>query len=84
MYGEEGIGKIMQQNFQQLFQTSSPSGIAAACTAITRQLKDAEVALLGESFVGEEVKQALFMMHPTKSPGPDGFHAAFIRGIGIL
>ena len=27
----------------------------------------------------EEIKRALFQMHPDKSPGPDGFSAGFFQ-----
>jgi len=32
----------------------------------------------------EEVRQALFMMHPEKAPGPDGMTALFFSIPGIL
>ena len=34
---------------------------------------------LTTAYSQEEVKKALFMMHPDKSPGPDGFTAAFYQ-----
>ena len=32
----------------------------------------------------EEVRQALFMMHPEKAPGPDGMTALFFSIPGML
>ena len=32
---------------------------------------------LCEPFTDLEIEKALFMMHPNKSPGPDGFTAGF-------
>lgn len=34
-------------------------------------------ASLTESFTADEVKMAIFSMHPDKSPGPDGMNPAF-------
>lgn len=31
---------------------------------------------------GEEVRKALFQMHPDKAPGPDGMTPAFFKRIG--
>jgi hypothetical protein len=33
--------------------------------------------LLNAPFTDMEIEKALFMMHPNKSPGPDGFTAGF-------
>jgi hypothetical protein len=36
-------------------------------------------ALLMEEFSSEEVKRAVFMMHPNKSPGIDNFTTGFYQ-----
>ena len=40
---------------------------------VTAEMNDRLLA----HFSFEEVENALFMMHPNKSPGPDGFNAGF-------
>lgn len=35
-------------------------------------------------FTVEEVRKALFDLHPSKAPGPDGFIALFFQNAGIL
>ena len=40
--------------------------------------------MLLADFSHEEVKRALFQMHPTKAPGPDSMNPLFFKNIGIL
>jgi hypothetical protein len=39
---------------------------------------------MDKPFTAEEVRFALFQMHPSKAPGVDGFTRAFFRGTGNL
>ena len=39
--------------------------------------------MLMQSASEEEVRQALFMMHPEKAPGPDGMRALFFSTPGM-
>jgi hypothetical protein len=41
-------------------------------------------AMLVAPFTKEEVRLALFQMHPDKSPGPDGFNPAFYQNFWDL
>lgn len=34
---------------------------------------------LNNTFSYEEIKTALFQLHPNKSPGPDGFQVSFLQ-----
>jgi hypothetical protein len=40
------------------------------------------VKMLGEDFSADDVKKALFQMHPSKSPGVDGFTDGFYQTLG--
>lgn len=40
-------------------------------------LIEGQAGLFSVLFIAEEIKEALFMMHPSKALGPDDFHAVF-------
>ncbi|KAA3472382.1 reverse transcriptase [Gossypium australe] len=42
-------------------------------------LLDHEKEALGREFTPEDIRAALFQMHPNKAPGPNGFHALFFQ-----
>lgn len=43
------------------------------------RLKPEHIEHCGEVFMGEEIKEALFQMHPLKALGPDGLHCPFFQ-----
>lgn len=43
------------------------------------RISHAQNALLKEDFSAEEVKEAIFSMHPDKSPCPDGMNPSFYQ-----
>lgn len=75
----QGINKIFQTYFTNLFTTSNPSG-KRECLEPMQQLVTEEMnnCLLKE-FSITEVQQAVFSMNPISSPGPDGFSARFFQ-----
>ena len=65
--------------FEELFTTTSPSGfeefLSEVTPCITPQMNQRLMRIATE----EEVREALFMMHPEKAPGPDGMTALFFQ-----
>ena len=83
--GDKGVEKVAIDYFDKLFTTTSPSDfnsfLAEVTPGITPQMNQRLLRLATE----EEVKEALFMMHPEKAPGPDGMTVLFFSNTpGIL
>ncbi|KAF8105858.1 hypothetical protein N665_0153s0019 [Sinapis alba] len=74
---ERGIETIVVDYFNDLFSSTSPSEfdnfLEDLPVRITHQMNQRLLRLATE----EEVRIALFMMHPEKAPGPDGMTALF-------
>ncbi|XP_062028881.1 uncharacterized protein LOC133744867 [Rosa rugosa] len=65
--------------FQRKAKQVSPEAIAEVVTATPcRVTQDMNEALLA-SYTNEEIKKALFQMHLSKSPGPDGMSPLFYQ-----
>ena len=76
---DNGVEKVAINYFEDLFSTTSPSEfdsfLAEVTPGITPQMNQRLLRLATE----EEVREALFMMHPEKAPGPDGMTALFFQ-----
>jgi hypothetical protein len=46
---------------------------------VPRKVTDAQNEFLSSPFIGKEVRDALFLMKPSKAPEPDGFTAGFYQ-----
>jgi hypothetical protein len=64
--------------FDHLFKASSTSH-DPILSLITPKVTDEDNIILVQPITKEELKEALFQMHPDKSPGPDGFNPAFYQ-----
>lgn len=73
-----GLENLMEDYFKNLFTTSNTDW-----TRVTRCISSRVTALQNEKPLAEvdesEVKNALFNMHPDKSPGPDGISPGFYQ-----
>lgn len=76
---EQNIGRVAKDYFQRNFSTSHPSNMDEVLEAVDKVVTDGMNMELLQPFVGEEVRTALFQMHPSKSPGLDGMSPFFFQ-----
>lgn len=72
---DPNIARVLVAYFSELFTSSSPSGVQEATSLVANRVSQAHLEVLADPFTKEEVEDALFQMHPTKAPCPDGFSA---------
>ena len=69
---DNGVEKVTIDYFEELFSTTSPSDFDNFLSEITPEITPQMNQQLVTIATEEEVREALFMMHPEKAPGPDG------------
>lgn len=74
----EDIQKVIENYFSNLFTASSTNGQLSQREEIKRVSEQENIDLVS-TVTEEEVKHAVFSMHPDKSPGLDGFNPAFYQ-----
>ncbi|XP_062088874.1 uncharacterized protein LOC133795438 [Humulus lupulus] len=75
---DHGLQDVMVDYFQDLFRSSATSWeYTVQCINRSISLDQREVMI--QPIEDEEVKKALFQMHPDKSPGPDGMTPDFYQ-----
>uniref|UniRef100_A0A803QRP6 Reverse transcriptase domain-containing protein n=1 Tax=Cannabis sativa TaxID=3483 RepID=A0A803QRP6_CANSA len=72
------LSGLMVDYFGGLFSSSSPD-IDEVTNVIPRVITDDQANMLMEPIAEDEVRRALFQMHPDKSPGPDGMTPGFFQ-----
>ena len=65
--------------FQDLFTSSNPADFSGVLNAMDHIVTLAMNTTLLQRYSSEEVKQALFQMHPLKSPRLDGMPPFFFQ-----
>ena len=76
---EPDIERVAESFFQNLFTSSNPTNMEEVLDSVDRVVTlDMNHTLL-QQFTPEEVKIALFSMHPSKSPGPEGMSPFFFQ-----
>ncbi|KAL8156414.1 hypothetical protein AgCh_001488 [Apium graveolens] len=75
---KQEIQEVVEGYFSQLFTASGEDGNIADGEAVKR-VSEAENNDLIAKVTREEVRSAVFSMHPDKSPGPDGLNPAFFQ-----
>lgn len=75
------MSRIVESYYQNLFSPSSPTEFIPAIEAMSEEVTyDMNLALEHES-TGEEIKYALYQIHPTKAPWSDGMHFIFLSEV---
>ena len=74
-----GVEKVEVDYFEELFTTTSPTEFDDFLTEVTPGLTPQMNQRLLRLATEDDVREALFMMHPEKAPGPDGMTALFFQ-----
>ena len=76
---QSDIERVIIQNFSTLFQSSNLNAIEEVVSHIPRVVTEEMNDWLVRDFHPENVRFALFHMHPSKAPGPDNMTAFFFQ-----
>ncbi|XP_075654939.1 uncharacterized protein LOC142625123 [Castanea sativa] len=69
---DEQIAHVAEQYFKELFTTTNPTDMGSVLYVMDRCVTPHMNNALLQRYTPDEVKWALFQMHPSKSLGPDG------------
>uniref|UniRef100_A0A803PBX2 CCHC-type domain-containing protein n=1 Tax=Cannabis sativa TaxID=3483 RepID=A0A803PBX2_CANSA len=75
----EEICRYFEDNFKGLFTTSDPSFGREFELLFDAEVTDSDNLEVGRVPTSMEIKNAVWSLHPLKSPGPDGFSGVFYR-----
>jgi len=76
---EQDVEGVAVRYFTDVFSTSSPADPEVFLEEVPTLVTDAQNLRLMAMATEEEVRAALFMMHPEKAPDPDGMTALFYQ-----
>ena len=76
---KDSIAHTAEHYFQQLFTSSHLTTIDGVLNSVDSLVTSGMNATLLQRYNPEEVKTALFEMHPSKSPGPNGMTPFFFQ-----
>lgn len=75
---DNGLQNVITEYYSTLF-TDSNADWTEVVGSVSSRITDEHNAVLLEPIADSEVRDALFQMHPDKSPGPDGMTPAFYQ-----
>ena len=73
------IARVAESYFQNLFSSANPSNMEFVLETVDRVVTPDMNNTLLQPYTPLEIKQALFQMHPSKSPRPDGMSPFFFQ-----
>ena len=71
--------QLASEYFAQLFATSQPPNIQEVTELVDRVVTPQMNEDLFRPFTADEVRKALFQIHPSKALGPDGMSLLFFQ-----
>ena len=74
---EDQITQVAESYFQDLFTSENPTNMGSVLDVVDRRFTLEMNTSLLQRYTAKKVRQALFQMHPSKSPGPDGMSPFF-------
>lgn len=80
---QDNLCRIAKDYFEQIYSTNNPN-YDPVISAVKPKLSTEDNNLLLAPFTDKDFKEAVFQMHPDKSPGPDGFNPAFYQKFWTL
>ena len=76
---ENEVEQIAVHYFEDIFRTTHPRDLSEVLSAVNSTVtQEANISLL-RSYTDDEVRVALFQMHPSKAPGPNGMSSFFYQ-----
>ncbi|GAU48556.1 hypothetical protein TSUD_405720 [Trifolium subterraneum] len=78
VHTQEELCEVAKQYFDTLFKPKNGEQ-ESVLNLIQRRVTEEDNVYLAAPITKDEIQQALFMMHPDKSPRPDGFNPAFYQ-----
>ena len=74
---EDQIGNIAEEYYKQLYTSTNSMDVEEVIEAVDQRVTEEMAQSLTQAYSEEEVKTALFQMHPSKAPGLDGMSPFF-------
>ena len=81
---EADIAREAENYFKELFTSGNLTNLNLVLNSVDRIITPNMNQTLLQPYTLDEVKRALFHMHPSKSPGLDGMSPFFSKNIGML
>ena len=76
---EDQITQVAENYFQDLFTLVNPTDMGSVLDVVDKRFTSEMNDSLLQWYITEEIRQTLFQMHPSKSPGPDGMSPFFFQ-----